>query len=176
MAVLHLAVLHLVVLHLVVLCYIVKVPVNAYTVLLLIYLPIIKYFICMYMSVCLCDIQDKVILLSYTIIMKLSNVTLHWYPSCISRRTKNHVNWVCCYVIHYVTMSCWYPTRQNLDKTRHYLVHCINLNIKLNNSLTFPYYPRDRTSFIKKGNTTILYENKLTFLIVHLHWQWYIKI
>ena len=56
LAVLHLAVLHLVVLHLVVLNYIVKVTVNVY--ILLIYLPIIRYFICVYVSMCMGDIQD----------------------------------------------------------------------------------------------------------------------
>ena len=58
LAVLHLAVLHLVVLHLVVLNYIVKVTVNVY--ILLIYLPIIKCFICLYVSVCMGDIQDNI--------------------------------------------------------------------------------------------------------------------
>ena len=55
------------------------------------------------------------------------------------------------------------PHDRILIKIRHYLVYCINLNIKIDYFLTFPYYPRDRTSSIKKGNTTILYENMLTF-------------
>ena len=128
LAVLHLAVLHLVVLQLVVLdCNIKVVLVNVYTFLLLIYLPIVKCFICIYVSVCMCEIQDKVI------VIQLNICTITQICSCISWRTKNHVisdyNQVYCYVIDYVTMRCWYQTRQkSLRKTGHYQVCCINLN------------------------------------------------
>ena len=68
--------------------YIVKVTVNIYTFLLLIYLPIIMCFIWMYVSVCRCDIQDKVILFSYTYILNICTITLISNPYIW--KNKNH--------------------------------------------------------------------------------------
>ena len=127
----------------------------------------------------MCDMQDKIILLDYTIwyiyiYIYIYICTITLTSRCIHWRTRKYIivdyNWLYHYVTDYVTMWYWSLTRQKLDNNWKFLVCCINLNINENIYLTF-YCPGDMTNSIKEKGTQQYYVRKcILLLIVCLCW------